>query len=381
MSRPGVRIDGPCRSSPVLFCARSVPPPFLVKATSLNHSQLQIAIASPHVFMSHSGESRKRRKVASKPVPVRMNPWLLILVTLGTATGAFLFFRQGDPVAAIGLVGITVTAMIAFKMGIVGILSSLLGIAAAIYLAPSAASFLEPYGNEYFQTTGLANRFLCIAVAGVLISMVVSMLVTAVLGGSISHRSRLAHANHYGGFVLGAAEGVVLVWLVLGGLLSMQLWQRGVEMEHNAIAQSIDQWASRTRQSVLGPIVRDYNPFERIEPLAQTQKFPVAVRELTAPGGVDRLLADPQIRALGNDPAVSNAIKAIRSDPKLAEVIHGGQPVGRDELLHLMNSPSVMQLADNPEFRAQVQRVIESRLNASDPFAPAVPGLPSAAHR
>ncbi|WP_158222614.1 CvpA family protein [Rhodopirellula sp. MGV] len=287
----------------------------------------------------------------------------MIAIVLATMVASAVLFRQGDPIAAISLVLISFSSMVAFKMGVIGIASSLIGLTAAFYFAPAAAPTLEPYATRYFETTGLANRFLSIAVAGVLISMIVSLLVTALLGGTIAHRQRLAKANHYGGFVLGAIEGTLLVWLALGGLISMQLWQRDANKSENAVAQWVDHWAAQTRQSAIGPFVRDYNPFERIEPLAETQKLPAAVRQLSSPGAVDRLLADPEIRSLRNDPEVSRAIEELRGEPQLAGVFRGGQPLGQEELLFLMNSPAVMKLADDPEFRQGVRRVLETHAN------------------
>ncbi|MCC9600808.1 CvpA family protein [Stieleria sp. JC731] len=305
-----------------------------------------------------------------------MNPWLMIVITMATMAGAFYFFRQGDIVTAICLVAISLMSMVAFKMGIIGIASSLLGLGAAVYLAPLATPYLEPYGTQYFQSTGLANRFLCIGISGILISMLVSMLVATVLGQLIARRQWLAQVNHYGGFLLGAIEGTVMVWLVLGGLISIQMWQRGADLKNNAVAAWVDQWASRTRQSTVGPIVRDYNPFEKIEPLAETQKFPVAVREFTSPGGLDRLLTAPEVQALQNNAEVSKAVRELQNDPKLAAVLQGGQPVQQETLIYLMNSPAVMKLADNPEFREQVKRVIDARMNSFDPFQPSMPAAP-----
>ncbi|MCA9136961.1 MAG: CvpA family protein [Planctomycetales bacterium] len=288
-----------------------------------------------------------------------MPPWLGYPLTVGTLAAAFLFYRRGDPVAAVTIVVIAISGWTGFRMGLGRITATVVALAAAIAFAPSLGMRFESQFANRFGTTGLTNRFLCIASIGVLISLALTLVMNLITHRILLKRRKLSFANSLAGFAVGIAEGAAMALLVLGGLLSMQLWQRNEDIANNSTAKAVDEWASRTRQSVIGSVVRDYNPFERISFLSGVDEARLTAGRLKDPRNVQRLLENPRIARLRSDPAVVSAIEDIRRDPKIQDLINHKQPMDRQTIMHLMSSPSVMRLLDNPEFVEQARKAVQ----------------------
>lgn len=313
-----------------------------------------------------NGESkRKKRRRKPRPGdPVRMPAWLKYPLSIGTLGAAFLFFRRGDPVTATTVIVIAFSGWTGFKMGFGRITASVLALIAAVAFAPLIGMGYETQFSQHVGTTGLTNRFLCIAAIGVMISLVVTIPLTMLSNHLLFKRRRLNLANSLVGFAIGIAEGVVMAFLVLGGLLSLQMWQRAdARQDHetladNRIAVVIDEWASRTRQSAIGPTIRDYNPFERFEMLASVREMRDDVRRLKNPDNIRRLLDNPKLAALRSDPAVSAAIDEIRNDQTIKELVDQRRPLDRQAITQLMSNPSVMRLVDQPGFIEMAREAI-----------------------
>lgn len=303
--------------------------------------------------------NRKKRRRKRKPGdPIPMPGWLFYPLLLGTMSGAGLLYLRGDIIAAFAVILVAGSAGTGFRMGLGRIVASILGLIAAIHYAPALGMKYADQFSSQFGTTGLMNRFLCIAAIGVLISLVVTILATMINNRFMAKRRAMNWFNGFAGFAFGMVEGVAVVWLVLGGLLSLQLWQRDENIQGNQVADAIDEWASRTRQSVIGPIVRDYNPFERIELLAGARQWNKTIRRLGDPNTIEQLMDDPRIDELRVDPSIASAIDEIRQDRQLNELIDQRRSLDMQTVMHLMSSPTVMRLADDPKFTETVREVI-----------------------
>ena len=307
-------------------------------------------------------DSQKQKKKRKKPKPgdrIAMPTWLWLPLSILTVAAAFLLYRRGDPVAAGSVVVVALSAVMGFRMGFVRITATIVALVAAVALAPALGMNYEDAFAEQFGTTGLTNRFLCIASMGVFVSLTITLALAFISNLILAKRRRLRWGDHLAGFVIGMAEGVVLVWLVLGGLLSLQMWQRGDDIENNRVALAVDQVASQTRQSVIGPTIRDYNPFERIEALASVGHFRKTVQRFQDPRSFKRLMNNPKIAELRSDPLIMEAIDEIRNDPEIKQLIEQKQPVPGKLVMRLMSSPGLMQLVDHPEFLDRAREVID----------------------
>ena len=315
------------------------------------------AMADPTATNPFRRKKKRRKPKPGDPIP--MPAWLFYPLSLGSLAAAVLLYRRGDPVTAITIVVIALSGWGGFRMGFGRIAASVLGLVAAIAYAPAMGMNYQAEFSERFGTSGLANRFLCIAAIGVLISLVVTLSITMISNWVFAKRRTWKWANHFVGFVIGLVEGVAICYLLLGGLISLQMWQRADDIRDNAVATAVDDWASRTRQSLLGPFIRDYNPFERFQSLAGVGEFRQTVRRLGDPENVQRLLEDPDIAELRSDPTVAAAIDEIRNDPVLEEWFEQKRPLDQPLLLHLLNSPAVMRLVDHPDFLPKVRQALQ----------------------
>ncbi|WP_197455786.1 CvpA family protein [Stieleria neptunia] len=303
---------------------------------------------------------RKKKRRKPKPGdPIPMPAWLFYPLSLGSLAAAVLLYRRGDPVTAITIVVIALAGWGGFRMGFARIAASILALVAAVAYAPAMGMHYQAAFSERFGTTGLTNRFLCIAAIGVLISLVVTLGISMISNWVLAKRRVWKGANQFAGLAIGWVEGVAICYLLLGGLISLQMWQRADDIKDNAVATAVDDWASRTRQSLLGPFIRDYNPFQRFEPLAGVGEFRQTVQRLGDPENVQRLLEDPGIAELRSDPAFNAAIDEIRNDPALNEWIEQNRPPDRQLLLHLMSSPGLMHLVDHPDFLPKARQAIQ----------------------
>jgi uncharacterized membrane protein required for colicin V production len=314
----------------------------------------------PEITETDRPQRRKKRRQPKPGDPVTMPAWLFFPFSISTLAAAFIFFRRGDPIAAATVLEIALFGWIGFRMGFGRISATVLAFLAAISLAPSLGIRYESQFSNQFGTTGLTNRFLCIAVIGVLISLAVTLLVTMISSRILAKRRLLNLANSFLGFAIGLVEGAAVAVLLTGGLLSMQMWQRGFEIDNNKTAQFVDRWAAKTRQSAIGPIVRDYNPFEKIKLFSDVGEIQHSIRNLSDPTSIQRMLDDPGIAEMRSDPKFAAAIDEVRRDPAIKDVIDKGLPLDGKALMRLMSSPSVMHLVDQPEFRRRVRKVTES---------------------
>jgi hypothetical protein len=305
-------------------------------------------------------ERPDRRRRPKPGDPIRMPARLSLPLAIGAVAAVMLLVRRGDLVTAAAVVTVALSGWAGFKMGLGRIVATILAIIAAIGFAPSLGLRFENRFAAQFGTTGLTNRFLCIAAIGVLISLSVTILFNMLSHRFIAKRRKLRWFNQYTGFAIGIVEGVMIVWLVLGALLSLQKWQRGVKIDNNRVAQAVDYWASETRQSLVGPMVRDYNPFERFETLAQIGNVQQTVRRFTQPKNLGRLMDDPMIHEMRVDPEVASAIDEIREDRAIKALIEQGRPLDGTAVMRMMNSHAVMRLVDRPEFARRARAILSA---------------------
>lgn len=286
-----------------------------------------------------------------------MPTWLFLATLLAGMGGATLMAWRGDLAAAFAIVLVTLSAQVGFRMGLSTMMLSVGAIVAVVSLVPFLAFGYESRFSEYVHTTGLTNRLACMAAFTLLVSLVVMMLGTMVINRILFRLPRLKRLNAYLGFAAGAIEGGVLVLLLFGALLTLQLAFREIDAEENRVTALVDAWAARARASVLGNTVRDYNPFDRWAALAPLRGMPEMAGRIGDPDYLQRLLRDPDVVAAADDAEVAEALREIKQEPYVRDVLDGNEPIDGRFLKHLMDSPAVLQLVDLPAFRSSVRRL------------------------
>jgi hypothetical protein len=162
----------------------------------------------------------------------------------------------------------------------------------------------------------------------------------------------------YGGLVFAVGETAVLLLLLLGGLLSFQAWHRAAGHPGNRATRTLDRWAATTRQSSLGPIVRDYNPFDHIAALAEMRRVPETMRRLAAPETLRRVMDDPRITEVRSDPDFVAALEEFRQTPGVQAVASGERQGDGALLVTLLNDDALLRLLDHPDFLPRVREVL-----------------------
>jgi len=310
--------------------------------------------------MASESETPTRR-----PPRIRMSRWLYYPSLLATVAAGVWFIRQDDPVAAGATVFVSLCAATGFSLGATGLLQTLAALALAVWLAPLGAPFIEDRFATWFGTSGLTNRFLCVALLAVTISLVVTVVGSLLSRVLVSRRRKRQYFDRHLGLALGAAEGGVVVLLLLGGVVTFDavLERRGDAgvdgRPQNRYAAAIGTVAEETRGSVLGPIVRRYNPLRRVPMLRDVPRIPDTVATLSEPRNLDRLLEHPDIVALRSDPEFQSAIDRLRDDPQIQQLLQQPGRLDREGVMTLMNHPVVLEIVDHGDFAGRAWSAVE----------------------
>ena len=277
---------------------------------------------------------------------------------------AIVLNSQGDPIAATTLIVIGVAALTGFRLGAAAIFLFLATGTVALWIAPAIGIALENRFAGWLETTGLTNRLISIFAVAMGI-LAVGGVASKLTGHRLATAKKLDAINRWLGFTLGAAEGAAAMVLLLGGILMVEprVKQRAPLLDPD---DSRRQWAShfimqtsaKTRQSLIGPLIVNHNPFRTIPPLNQFVKLQDTVEALQDPNQIQSMLDHPSMQQLQNSFEVQQAVKELRADPKVAEILNSQQVTGTMALT-LLNHPAILKLVDQPGFLETAQATIE----------------------
>ncbi len=252
-----------------------------------------------------------------------------------------------------------------FRLGAVAILGSIGAIAAAIEYAPSIGYAQEVRFTQWFGTTGLLNRFLCVGVVGLTITLGVTGVVMFVADKAFRKRPNLDKVNRWSGFGIGFVEGLAACLFFLGGMLVIDQIEREHAQLRSAddtrrqfLFKAIATTTEYTRASRLGPIIDQYNPFVRLSGLNKVEEVQDSVRVLSDPKKIDELLNHPSIQPLQRRPEVRVVVEKLNDDPEIRNVLRSGRRMDRSMAMTLFNHPAVLELLDQPGFIEEATKVI-----------------------
>ena len=293
---------------------------------------------------------------AKKSPPV----FLICLALFGIPAAVFAY--QQDYVLAGLLVIVAAGCFSGFKVGAVRTLAMIAGIAAAVWFTPQFAGDLEPKLTEWISTTGITNRLLSIGLIGISI-VAVTVLVLGLISGTIFKRSSgLNSMNRWTGFLMGGAEAGVGLLVLLGGLIVVQpMLPTSSDTEapiQNAISTNVATLIEHTQRSHIGPVIEKYNPFVKYPQLNCFAEVQNTFAVLQDPVAVKKMIYDPRIKALQEDPSMREAIDMLKSDKTVNSILKSGGPTDMGKVMEIMNSPVVLHLLDQPGFMAEASQVI-----------------------
>ena len=304
--------------------------------------------------------------IQTRPKMGRM--WSLLLVA--GIIGLFAYFaNQRDWVTAIVVVTTGVAAFGGFRAGTIKIVAWLAAASGAMYFAPVLGIKFETTFSDWVGTQGLTNRFLTIAVVGLLIFVVASVVLIKVGRRLIHGHKRLTAMNHWFGFAIGATEGMLVMLIFFGGMLTIQQVTanrsiQGLQVSDRAkiLTKILDTTTEQVNVSRIGPIIHTLNPFEHIPQLSNVDEMQRGMDVLLDPAKVNALIRQPAIRGLKNRADVSEALKQLNEDPDIKRLLDSDNPASKDLAIHLCNHPAVLQLLDKPEFRSEAMAAIRTTI-------------------
>ncbi len=288
----------------------------------------------------------------------RMGTLWSLLIMAGVI-GLFGYFcNQSDWICAGATLAIGFAAFGGFRTGAVKALGILAAGAATFYLAPLLGMQLESTFSDWVGTSGIANRIYSIIATGVLVFLLTAIM-TIKLGNSLlKDRPKLFLLNHWLGFLIGGFEGVLVVLLLLGGMVSIQKVNAERLRERipptgraKLLTDILDKTSENTKASQLGPTVDQFNPFERVPQLSKVGEWQRGMEVLMDPSKVNALFQQPAIKQLRTRDDVNQAFVKLNEDPEIQKLLNSNKPASKELAVLLLNHPAVLELVDQPEFR------------------------------
>ncbi|TWT91291.1 CvpA family protein [Stieleria varia] len=308
-----------------------------------------------------------------EPEPIRMPPKLRWALVIGALGGFACFAYQRDFVTATFIAVTGLSALSGFRVGVARLFSCVLGFALAYRFAPGLGTTYEYQFSRVLETSGLTNRFLSIAVIGIVISALVCFLSHKIITRFMERRRNWAVADRYVGCITGLGQAAFATLLLLGGILYLEpmMPTQADGVEPNAANRWVVNLADNTRTSKVGPIVKQYNPFEYFDVLRQVGTTQKAVRVLSDPQNLRRMIDDPSIRQLQEEPEFQLAMQNLLADPEIKEILQSGQPIDRATALRLMSNPAIKDMVDQKDFMKRAKQLLMNQIESMDRNRPA----------
>lgn len=193
-----------------------------------------------------------------------------------------------------------------------------------------------------------------------MVIFVITLILTIKFGNRLlKGRPKTTLLNHWLGFLLGAAEGAIVVVLLLGGMVTIQKVNADRLSERipptgraKLLAEILDITSAQTKSSRLAPVVARFNPFEHVPQLSNVEEWQRSMEVLMDPSKVNAMLQQPAIQQLKNREDVNATLAKLNEDPEIQKLLNSNQPASKELAVRLLNHTAVLELLDQPEFRA-----------------------------
>lgn len=254
------------------------------------------------------------------------------------------------------------------RAGAFGMLGMFIAMGVAFIYGPSLGIRYEYEVTKWLGTTGLANRLISISITVVMMTLVIGQAIQWLIALATYKNKTIQGVNRCVGGLFGCAQGVAGVFLLVGGLFTIESLQKTNVTAHKSAsnlqvemtsASLLERVVQETHASRLGEWVQRYNPYEKIPQLNRFHEVKSTVEMLVQPERVQELLAHPEVTRLKSDPQVQQAIRDLRDDPQISKLLQGDKPLDSSAILMLMNHPKVLNLLDQPGFLESAQRALK----------------------
>ena len=293
---------------------------------------------------------KKKRKAAVQPVV--MPVWLAFIVPTLSFIVAGLIMRQGDPLTAILVVCLSLSALIGFQLGLFRQLIIPVGILVASLFAPYMGMNYEERFENWVGTTGLLNRGICVLGIGLIIALIVILSSDMLFNYWSRTRRKLQLTNKYAGMVVGCLFTLVAFGLCCGGSILVYPEARwsgddGPAAEPKGLAQQV---AAATYRSALSPLMTQQNPMRLLLDAVGTDESILEVHQYATAANVKRVLDDPSFQRSVNEQEINLALADLRDEPAW-ETIDASEGFQVGVWWQWMQSPAFLSLIEQPSFR------------------------------
>lgn len=247
------------------------------------------------------------------------------------------------------------------------------GMLLAALLAPGLGKAVEGAPAALLGTTGLTNRFISIALTGVVIVGAVAVPASVVARRFMKSRPDLERHNSIAGAVLGAGEGLLLCMFVLWGMLALEPIAEGrlaadrmaAEAEgeiayESPLARGVAAAGRAVRESSLGSIARASSPLAGSRYLGIAADFAEVCRDEAA---YEHLMASAVIGRIRAMPSITRALDEFHADAELTGLFER-DGVTTDTLRAVMDSPTVLRILDTTTAAADIEPLAEELIAA-----------------
>lgn len=214
-----------------------------------------------------------------------------------------------------------------------------IGMLLAAILAAPIGRLLEGLTSAAAGTTGLTNRFISIAAAALLITILCTIIISLITRRFLKDHQAWKRWDSPAGAALGAIEGSILAMLVfwvplaLAPIAQSQL-EAAASRQHaphaagesqddepapaQALATTIVQFSKSVESSAMGAVAQATNPVPGTQIMVLASDFAEVTRN---PHAMDHLLSSPVLKEIQEMPSLVRAMERIREDPQLSQLV------------------------------------------------------------
>ena len=279
--------------------------------------------------------------------------WIAVLA--GVAFAVWNFYQQGDYIAALVTALVSWGATSGFRQGLLGIVVTLVAIAVATQFAIPIGQGVENLFAERLGTTGILHRCVSVSCTGLVIYLGFNLFVTTMLWIVLGNQDKPHLLGRLLGSLFGATQWAAASAIGLGGLVLLL-----PILEQTSSIHLPGQLVDQVNSTCLRPWAERYNPVQLIADLKiqQIETTTHTLRALADPPKLNQLLNDARVQQLRNDPEFEEIWQELQADAEIAATLRSQSPIDAASIAHLLQSPTVLKIWDQPKFRKQAKIII-----------------------
>ncbi len=232
------------------------------------------------------------------------------------------------------------------------------GLLAGALLGAPVGKAMEDLCSTVFNTTGTTNRIVSVALCALIIVIVVTAILKVLIGRWVTSKHSLNRYDRLIGSGLGLLEGVLLGFLLLWTLLSLEpiavtsLAQTETVSgtgEPNPISRQIVNFAHTARESTVGWLADTFNPLDDIRQLTLLANGLIVLND---PDARKAFISHPAIENIQQYESVQEALRRLGDDAEISQVLESGTTA--EIISTVLASPTLLDIFDQTNILADL---------------------------